>query len=176
MPKQYLKALSNQIKRPQKITPVLVVVLVAAVGTILLIASHAASPYASITADQGTTGCGASVTTDATASDGHKVVFGSCSAGPTYYITQTGGGDGSSCSSPQSASWFNNTNGNNNWTTTSDSTTLIGPGDTVDICANASISTPLTFQGSGTSGNPITLYFQPQAKVSMAVCPSSGLH
>jgi hypothetical protein len=169
---QYCSKYFSDIRRnPQKVTPVLIVLIVAGLGTALLIGSHAASPYASITADQGTTTCGASVVPDSTASDGSKVQFGSCNSGsgPTYYITQSGAGsaNGSSCANAEPANWFNTSS----WGT---GTGQIGPGVTVDICANATISSALTFQGSGSSGNPITLYFQPGSTISMPVCPGSG--
>lgn len=55
--------------------------VVAIVGTYLLTGSHAASPFASLNADQGTLGCGASSGSDSTASDGQKVTFGTCNGG-----------------------------------------------------------------------------------------------
>lgn len=161
--KQYF---SNIHKSPQKITAVLVVLLVAGIGTHLIIGSHAATPYASISADKGTTTCGASVVSDSAASDGNKVVFGSCSSssGPSIYVSQAGTGNGSSCSSAQSAAWFNN---GSNWGT---GTGQIGPGVSVDICGT--ISTTLTAQGSGTSGDPITIAFQSGAILEQPICSS----
>ncbi len=166
--KQYLQSFSQQTKSPQKLTAILVVLLVAGIGTALILGSHAATPYVSISADQGSTTCGASVVTDPTASDGNKVVFGSCSSGsgPTYYITESGTGNGSSCSSPESAAWFNTAG---NWGTGTDK---IGPGVTVALC-DGIISTSLIAQSSGTSGNPITIAFEPGAVLSQPVCPGS---
>lgn len=71
--KQYF---SNQNKRTQQITAILVIVLVAGIGTYLLLGSHAATPYASTTADSGTLASGATKQSCAGASDGNCVVFG----------------------------------------------------------------------------------------------------
>ena len=78
MLKQYF---SNQTKRTKQITSVLVVLIVAAVGTYLLVGSHAATPYASITADKGTLANGATKQSCSGTSDGSCVVFGSISSG-----------------------------------------------------------------------------------------------
>src|ERR1039458_7700242 len=82
MLKQYFL---NQTKRTKQITSVLVVLIVAGVGTYLLVGSHAATPYASITADQGTLANGATKQTCAGASNGNCVVFGG-SSGPAQAI------------------------------------------------------------------------------------------
>ena len=86
MLKQYF---SNQTKRTKQITSVLVVLIVAGIGTYLLTGSHAATPYASISAGKGTTTCGASVVSDSTASDSNKVRFGSCVGGDEGAINLT---------------------------------------------------------------------------------------
>jgi hypothetical protein len=52
-------------------------------------------------------------------------------------------------------------NSSSNWGTGAGQ---IGPGVTVDLCGT--ISSALGFHGSGTSGNPITLYWQPGATMS----------
>ena len=65
------------------------------------------------------------------------------------YISQGGTGDGTSCSSPRSASWFN-TSGN--WGAGAGK---ISGGDTVYLCG--SITSGLTVQASGSSGNIITI-------------------
>lgn len=103
MVKQYF---SNIHRNPQKLTAVLVVLLVAGVGTYLIVGSHAASPYASISADRGNTACGASVVSDPTASDGNKVVFGNCTstASQTFYISYSSGSDSNSGTS-ESSPW-----------------------------------------------------------------------
>lgn len=53
-----------------------VVAVVAIIGTLLLISGHAASPYASISADKGTLTNGAAIQNDSSASDGKYVKFG----------------------------------------------------------------------------------------------------
>ncbi|MGZ3771791.1 MAG: hypothetical protein ACXVCP_19250 [Bdellovibrio sp.] len=72
-------------------------------------------------------------------------------AAGSIYIAQTAQGinDGSNCANAHGASWFNNSN---NWGTGANQIT---PGTTVFMCGT--ISTDLTFQGSGASGNYITL-------------------
>src|SRR5665213_3067421 len=57
------------------------VVMVGALGTYLLISSQAATPYASVTASQGTLAGSAALQADNSASNGHFVQFGSASAG-----------------------------------------------------------------------------------------------
>jgi hypothetical protein len=90
----------------------------------------------------------------------------------SVFISQNGGivtGDGTACDnagSTDSASFFN-TSGN--WGTGS---SQIGPGTTVNLCGT--ITTSLKFNGSGSSGNPITLYFEPGASISVPVCPQVG--
>lgn len=74
------------------------------------------------------------------------------------YISQTGGGNGSSCQSPLTVSWFNTAS---NWGIGAGQ---IGQGDTVHLCGT--ISTGINVQGSGVAGSPITIYFEPNAKLS----------
>ncbi len=74
-----------------------------------------------------------------------------------------GTGDGSSCANAQSASWFNSSS---NWGTGG---TQIGPGTVVGLCGT--ITSQLTVQGSGTSANPITIYWEPGATLSEPYCP-----
>jgi hypothetical protein len=74
------------------------------------------------------------------------------------YISQSGGGTGESCSSPLDASWFNDSS---NW---GSGPNQIGPGDIIHLCGT--ISSYLAFQGSGAAGSPITIYFEPGAKMS----------
>jgi len=75
-------AFSIHFKKTNHLTLSLVVVVVAIVGTISLVISHAATPIVSITANSGTLSGAASVITDSTASDGRAVEFGSGSAAP----------------------------------------------------------------------------------------------
>lgn len=80
-----------------------------------------------------------------------------------YYIAQSaqGTGDGLTSANAKAASFFN-TGGN--WSGTENTSGKISPGDTVWIVGT--VSTPLVFQGSGTTGNPITLKWEPGAKLS----------
>ena len=86
MLKQYFL---NQNKRLKYISLVLVILIVAGIGTYLLTGSHAATPYASSAADKGTTTSPASVVQDSTASDGNAVRFGSCANGNNVSFTPT---------------------------------------------------------------------------------------
>ena len=75
-----------------------------------------------------------------------------------------GAADGSSCANARSAAYFNTAS---NW----GSAKTFAPGVTVGLCGT--ISSTLTAQGSGTSGNPITLVFQSGAKVGRRPGPRS---
>ena len=77
MLKHYVRFFTRQTRKSQKISIVLVVLIVAAIGTYLLVGSHAASPYTSTTLDSGTLSGGATTQTCAGASDGSCVVFSS---------------------------------------------------------------------------------------------------
>jgi hypothetical protein len=89
-----------------------------------------------------------------------------------FYIAQSGTGSaiGTSCLDAHAYTWFNTAANWNNGAGT------INPGDTVHVCgtitgsAGASI---LTFQGSGTSGSPITLRFETGAGLSAPYCASA---
>jgi len=144
MLKQYF---SNQTKRTKQITVVLVVVIVAGIGTYLLVGSHAATPYASITADSGTLGGGATSQSCSGASDGNCVQFGAApSNGTTYYVSPNGSdsNSGTSTSSP--------------WQTVSKVDNFCPKaGDTVLFQGGQTFSgTDLEPPCSGVSGNPIT--------------------
>jgi hypothetical protein len=86
----------------------------------------------------------------------------------TYYVGQAaaGIGNGSSCANEEPASWFNNSA---NWGTGAGQ---VGPGTTVALCGV--ITSPLTVLGSGTAGNPITVYWEPGASLSEPYCPNSN--
>jgi hypothetical protein len=73
---------SVRSKRFQQVSVLLVVVIVASIGTYLLISSRAATPYASITANKGSLANGATSKTCSGASSGSCVVFGAASGGP----------------------------------------------------------------------------------------------
>jgi len=83
----------------------------------------------------------------------------SASSASNVYIAQTatGSANGSSCANAYAYTFFN-TSGN--W---GSGANQIGPGTTVHLCgtftAAAGTSEYLVFQGSGTSGNPVTLLF-----------------
>jgi len=89
-----------------------------------------------------------------------------CSTGSgnvDVYVAQTeaGSGDGSSCGNARPASFFNAAS---NW----GAGKPIEPGTVIGLCGT--VTSTLTFQGDGTSGNPITLFFEPGSKVSQPVC------
>jgi hypothetical protein len=81
----------------------------------------------------------------------------------TTYVAQVqaGSGDGSSCANARPVSFFNTAA---NWGVGKP----IAPGVTVGLCGT--ISTKLTVQGSGAAGSPITIQWQPGARLSLAVC------
>lgn len=81
----------------------------------------------------------------------------------TIYVSQNGSGTGTGAdtSNRMSVSGFN-TSGN--WDTDVANDGKIGPGDTVSL--SGTITNALVFQGSGSSGNFITLQFESGAKMS----------
>jgi hypothetical protein len=78
-------------------------------------------------------------------------------SGEHFYISQSGTGDGSSCANAKSAAWFSAAT---NWAVAFQK---IGVGDTVHLCGI--ISSNLIVQGSGSAGSPITVLFEPGAKM-----------
>jgi hypothetical protein len=70
------------------------------------------------------------------------------------FVSQTpkGSGSGADCADALAVSYFNSSS---NWTSSTATGTKIGPGTTVHLCGT--ITTNLTFQGSGSSGNPVVL-------------------
>lgn len=73
-----------------------------------------------------------------------------CSANDVYMAQNAGGaGDGSSCANARAVSFFNSSG---NWGAGS---TQIGPGTVVHLCGT--VTTNLTFQTNGASGNPVVL-------------------
>ncbi len=78
------------------------------------------------------------------------------------YISQTASGsdNGAGCIDAHSIAWLNTAG---NWANPKQ-TGKIGPGDTVHLCGT--ISTSLFIRGSGSSGSPITILFEPGAKLS----------
>lgn len=95
------------------IMPVLVVVVVAGIGTYLLLSSHAATPYVSVTADSGTPTGAASVTQNCNGTtDNHCVTFGQAAG--------TGGGTQTTdCFNSPGACGYPDPNYNNNTGATS---------------------------------------------------------
>lgn len=81
MRQKTLKQRLLQSGQTQKLTLAIVVIAIAALGTFLIIGSHAASPYISTTADSGTVANGATKKTCAGASDGNCVLFNTSSVG-----------------------------------------------------------------------------------------------
>lgn len=87
------------------------------------------------------------------------------------YFSQSGTGAGTSCTDTLPVAWFNNSA---NWGSGS---SQIGPGTTVHLCGTftgAPGSTMLTFQGSGTSGNPITLLFESGGNLTAPYWSTNG--
>jgi hypothetical protein len=83
-----------------------------------------------------------------------------------YVVQETAGlDDGSSCANAHSAAWFNTLG---NWAT---GVGKISGGDTAHLCGT--ITRSMVVQASGTAGNVITILFEPGAKLSQPVCPSS---
>jgi hypothetical protein len=80
------------------------------------------------------------------------------------YVAQsvTGSGDGSSCANAKAVTFFNTPG---NWGSGS---TQIGPATTVHLCGT--ITTQLTVLGSGSVGNPVTVLWERDAKISHATC------
>ena len=91
------------------------------------------------------------------------------------YIAQNaaGRGDGADCANGFAYSFFNDAA---NW---GSGAAQIGPGTTVHLCGpittfNGSGYDYLTFRGSGASGQPITLKWEPNAKLSLPTCGSGS--
>lgn len=94
------------------------------------------------------------------------------SANDIYVAQNAAGGDtGADCADAHSAAWFNT---GSNWGSGSNQ---IGSGTTVHLCGTftgAAGSTMLATQGSGTSGNPITLFFENGALFQAPYWGSNG--
>jgi hypothetical protein len=85
---------------------------------------------------------------------------------PNIYVTQSGSASGACVTGVQTPTFFNTTA---NWGTGAGQ---IGPGTRVTICGT--ITSTLSFQGSGTSGHPVTLFFDTGANISQAFCGAGG--
>jgi len=79
------------------------------------------------------------------------------------YVSQSGAGSGLSCADSRSISWLNTAA---NWGGGSGE---VDPGDTVHLCGD--ITSQIVIQTSGTSGNVITVYFEPGAKMTSPAWP-----
>jgi hypothetical protein len=89
--------------------------------------------------------------------------------GAQIYVAQTaqGTGNGSSPANAESVAWLNQATSWNNGSGT------VTPGTTVYLCGT--ISSPIAVQASGTAGNPITIYFEPNAAMISPVWSYSGV-
>jgi hypothetical protein len=89
--------------------------------------------------------------------------IGASAQAPNVYITPDGGGSGICTSNTHAPSWFNS---GGNW---GSGPAQIGPGTIVHLCGTftgpAGADSFLQFQGSGTSGRPITLLWESGAVV-----------
>ena len=96
------------------------------------------------------------------------LLLASAAFAENLYVAQSAAGsdDGSSCANAKAASWFNTAG---SWGA---GAAKISAGDTAHLCGT--ITTALTAQGDGSSGSPITVFFETGAKVSLTVCPASG--
>ena len=97
-----------------------------------------------------------------------------CPAKDIYIAQSAGGrGDGADCANALAYSFFNEVA---NW---GSEAAQIGPGVTVHLCGvittfNGSAYDYLTFRGSGVSGQPITLKWEPNARLSVPTCGSGS--
>ena len=99
------------------------------------------------------------------------VAPGASAQASDVYITPDGSGQGVCTSSPHNPAWFNSSG---NWGT---GAAQIGPGTTVHLCGTftgSAGSTLLTFQGNGSSGNPVTLLFESGANLTAPYWGSSA--
>ncbi len=93
------------------------------------------------------------------------LVFSAICSAKDIYIAQNpaGANTGADCGNALGANFFNTAS---NW---GGATGQIGPGTTVHLCGTftgAAGATMLKIQGSGTAGNPITVLFEPGAKLT----------
>ena len=97
-----------------------------------------------------------------------------CPARDIYLAQNSAGrGDGADCANAFAYGFFNDTA---NW---GSGAAQIGPGTVVHLCGivttfNGSSYDYLTFRGSGVSGQPITLKWEPDAKLSVPTCGSGS--
>lgn len=96
----------------------------------------------------------------------------------TVYLSQSAGtfSGGTACNgqTTQAYTYFNSSG---NWTSGAPTGSKIGPGTTVYICGSIIGTTafqPFVFQGSGSSGSPVTLLFDSGAFIQASYCSPSG--
>jgi len=96
------------------------------------------------------------------------VLFPAFGFAADIYIAQkpAGSGTGADCADALPYTFFNTAA---NWGTAAGQ---IGPGTTVHLCGV--ISSELTAHGSGAPGSPVTILFEPDAKISLPVCDGYG--
>lgn len=96
---------------------------------------------------------------------------GSLAQANDVYITPDGGGNGVCTSNTHTPAWFN---APGNWGT---GASQIGPGTTVHLCGTftgAQGATLLRAQGSGSSGNPVTILFESGTILTSPAWSGSG--
>ena len=96
------------------------------------------------------------------------IVAGFSSASDIYIAQNAAGANtGLDCNDAHSAAWFNSSS---NWGSGSGQ---IGAGTTAHLCGT--FTSELSVQGSGTSGNPVTILFESGAKIQVTPgCDSNG--
>jgi hypothetical protein len=122
---------------------------------------------ATVVLNPGSAACTETITDNSTGAT-KTITVGSASGGggTNFYVAQTaaGSGAGTSCANAFAVTFFNTSS---NWGSGSGK---IGPGTTVNLCGT--ITSQLTAQGSGISGNPVTIQWQGGAELS--VCSTGG--
>lgn len=93
-----------------------------------------------------------------------------CCLAADFYFAQTaaGGQTGVDCADAYAVTWFSTPG---NWANPKQ-TGKVGPGDTVHLCGT--ISSELNAQNSGSTGSPITILFEPGAKISLGACDNTN--
>jgi len=101
-------------------------------------------------------------------SEPSAVVVAVSGSGPQVFVGEVGvgGESGDGCGSARSLAWLDSAS---SW---GGGAGEVGPGVTVDLCGT--LTGAVVVHGSGESGRPITLRFEPSAKISVPVCPESG--
>jgi len=105
-------------------------------------------------------GPGTTVTATSTSDTSGNQSGSSANASGNIYIgqTDTGSATGVDCSNTHGITWLNTAS---SWAAVAGK---IGPGSTVHLCGT--ISTAIAVKGAGTTGNPITILFEPNARMS----------